>query len=228
MKSIASCSFRTKLCWSWAKSTTARTNRSSSRKKSCRSKTLPVVTPNRSTCASTPPASRPNYSKPPASWPPPIRAIARRRVIRRRHLLRESGPQPARARPTCLGAKRQRGFGQRDRLKSRRSSSGPAKPFVVSPQERLLFRQQGLAVPERGAPGHQFAEFFVVLAGEEERGPFAQAAEVLPGRFERGLGGFFAPAPAQFDAQRSEEHTSELQSRLHLVCRLLLEKKKKN
>src|SRR2546422_6133838 len=27
---------------------------------------------------------------------------------------------------------------------------------------------------------------------------------------------------------RSEEHTSELQSRLHLVCRLLLEKKKKH
>src|SRR3989449_8187906 len=27
-------------------------------------------------------------------------------------------------------------------------------------------------------------------------------------------------------AERSEEHTSELQSRLHLVCRLLLEKKK--
>src|SRR5687768_17999448 len=29
------------------------------------------------------------------------------------------------------------------------------------------------------------------------------------------------------DSARSEEHTSELQSRLHLVCRLLLEKKKK-
>src|SRR2546422_3280972 len=29
------------------------------------------------------------------------------------------------------------------------------------------------------------------------------------------------------DPERSEEHTSELQSRLHLVCRLLLEKKKK-
>src|SRR5687768_18215255 len=29
-----------------------------------------------------------------------------------------------------------------------------------------------------------------------------------------------------FHAFRSEEHTSELQSRLHLVCRLLLEKKK--
>src|SRR3989449_3675829 len=30
-----------------------------------------------------------------------------------------------------------------------------------------------------------------------------------------------------FASGRSEEHTSELQSRLHLVCRLLLEKKKK-
>src|SRR2546422_2928567 len=34
--------------------------------------------------------------------------------------------------------------------------------------------------------------------------------------------------PAQNPPERSEEHTSELQSRLHLVCRLLLEKKKKN
>src|SRR2546422_7215289 len=47
------------------------------------------------------------------------------------------------------------------------------------------------------------------------------------------------PSPARFNIRpdgtspflgtnyRSEEHTSELQSRLHLVCRLLLEKKKK-
>src|SRR5687768_18277519 len=34
-------------------------------------------------------------------------------------------------------------------------------------------------------------------------------------------------AGQQVNVQRSEEHTSELQSRLHLVCRLLLEKKKK-
>src|SRR2546429_4244299 len=33
-------------------------------------------------------------------------------------------------------------------------------------------------------------------------------------------------APGAGRARRSEEHTSELQSRLHLVCRLLLEKKK--
>src|SRR3989449_1375609 len=38
----------------------------------------------------------------------------------------------------------------------------------------------------------------------------------------------FGPRPrAPADHGRSEEHTSELQSRLHLVCRLLLEKKKK-
>src|SRR2546429_1735761 len=33
-------------------------------------------------------------------------------------------------------------------------------------------------------------------------------------------------APFTTPPRRSEEHTSELQSRLHLVCRLLLEKKK--
>src|SRR2546422_2001858 len=35
------------------------------------------------------------------------------------------------------------------------------------------------------------------------------------------------PLWARWWFMRSEEHTSELQSRLHLVCRLLLEKKKK-
>src|ERR1041385_9443333 len=39
--------------------------------------------------------------------------------------------------------------------------------------------------------------------------------------------GFFRlVAPMRMSCSRSEEHTSELQSRLHLVCRLLLEKKK--
>src|SRR5207253_3820774 len=35
-------------------------------------------------------------------------------------------------------------------------------------------------------------------------------------------------SPIGTRARRSEEHTSELQSRGHLVCRLLLEKKKQN
>src|SRR3712207_6896356 len=36
-----------------------------------------------------------------------------------------------------------------------------------------------------------------------------------------------SPLPGRRVAPRSEEHTSELQSRQYLVCRLLLEKKKK-
>src|SRR2546422_11365322 len=43
-----------------------------------------------------------------------------------------------------------------------------------------------------------------------------------PGGLDRGGVQHLLPGRA-----RSEEHTSELQSRLHLVCRLLLEKKKK-
>src|SRR5213078_5348678 len=35
------------------------------------------------------------------------------------------------------------------------------------------------------------------------------------------------PCSSRAPSLRSEEHTSELQSRAHLVCRLLLEKKKK-
>src|SRR2546422_3910725 len=42
------------------------------------------------------------------------------------------------------------------------------------------------------------------------------------GRYALFCGGRFSGV----DRWRSEEHTSELQSRLHLVCRLLLEKKK--
>src|SRR2546422_2982233 len=41
------------------------------------------------------------------------------------------------------------------------------------------------------------------------------------------VGGDFEPPRTPVETTlRSEEHTSELQSRLHLVCRLLLEKKK--
>src|SRR5687768_18101815 len=40
------------------------------------------------------------------------------------------------------------------------------------------------------------------------------------------VGAAAAHAALAAHALRSEEHTSELQSRLHLVCRLLLEKKK--
>src|SRR5690606_42151955 len=48
------------------------------------------------------------------------------------------------------------------------------------------------------------------------------ATQLVPGRFAAGLRQLVRPR-----RRRSEEHTSELQSRENLVCRLLLEKKKK-
>src|SRR2546429_3739755 len=58
--------------------------------------------------------------------------------------------------------------------------------------------------------------------------PAGSAAEVRDDhdRELQPLGGVNGHDP--YDIVRSEEHTSELQSRLHLVCRLLLEKKKLN
>src|SRR2546422_8161850 len=56
-----------------------------------------------------------------------------------------------------------------------------------------------------------------VLAGKLQLKPSGNAYDWL------GNGIYFW----EHGQQRSEEHTSELQSRLHLVCRLLLEKKKK-
>src|SRR2546422_7004551 len=66
------------------------------------------------------------------------------------------------------------------------------------------------------APGDTAGERFLAVARREAAG---QIEFRLPGRARLEL----RAAPQQ----RSEEHTSELQSRLHLVCRLLLEKKKK-
>src|SRR2546429_717832 len=56
--------------------------------------------------------------------------------------------------------------------------------------------------------------------GSRELGDRARAPPTLVRRLHQ--------AEDQQQHPRSEEHTSELQSRLHLVCRLLLEKKKKN
>src|SRR3989442_9957678 len=49
----------------------------------------------------------------------------------------------------------------------------------------------------------------------------------VSGRLIRSLETNALPRNREQEATRSEEHTSELQSRPHLVCRLLLEKKKK-
>src|SRR2546422_3248395 len=64
----------------------------------------------------------------------------------------------------------------------------------------------------------------LVLAGVRQRDR-ATRQRVRDRRHQGRCGQEELSVPQRHD--RSEEHTSELQSRLHLVCRLLLEKKKK-
>src|SRR5947199_7399047 len=71
---------------------------------------------------------------------------------------------------------------------------------------------RGCNRPERRERSHRAQQHFCAAAG------FNRPAAVLPGDHIRKA----TPVPI-----RSEEHTSELQSLRHLVCRLLLEKKKK-
>src|SRR2546429_138283 len=70
----------------------------------------------------------------------------------------------------------------------------------------------------------------VLMRGGTSRGPYFLASDLPadPGRRDAVLlSDMGSPHSLQVDGiGRSEEHTSELQSRLHLVCRLLLEKKK--
>src|SRR5439155_10807627 len=58
-----------------------------------------------------------------------------------------------------------------------------------------------------------------------ERSPVRTA---LLAAARRGVAGLLTTDHGSIHCERSEEHTSELQSRGHLVCRLLLEKKKMN
>src|SRR3989449_10232623 len=79
------------------------------------------------------------------------------------------------------------------------------------------------AVAARGAPADSFVmEVRTVLADFGRKSPIDARLDdsivIHPGRTDTII---------KIEVTRSEEHTSELQSRLHLVCRLLLEKKKK-
>ena len=62
----------------------------------------------------------------------------------------------------------------------------------------------------------------------EDRRPEARIPETAIGVDGRGTDGRERLQVMDHAADRSEEHTSELQSLTNLVCRLLLEKKKKN
>src|SRR5690606_39369693 len=91
------------------------------------------------------------------------------------------------------------------------SSSPPRPPSRTRCPYTTLFRSGAVmagADPQRIGQALTLLEHAVIGAIEEVLQRAAHIAEVLGG------------------AERSEEHTSELQSRENLVCRLLLEKKK--
>src|SRR5687768_17782689 len=75
-----------------------------------------------------------------------------------------------------------------------------------------LFRSAGRGPPSRCHHAREHAEHAGPEGLEQLVLLHAPHARLAPSGWRRGLA-------------RSEEHTSELQSRLHLVCRLLLEKK---
>src|SRR2546422_7841305 len=77
--------------------------------------------------------------------------------------------------------------------------------------------------------GVHYVDFSVAVAVARERNHTVgrPSGVAIVSRAVRGAGGARTVAVHYIDLLRSEEHTSELQSRLHLVCRLLLEKKKK-
>src|SRR2546422_8548325 len=75
-----------------------------------------------------------------------------------------------------------------------------------------LFRSPGVFPAQRDA---------------ERRGRLGPSGELRLQRYQLGDAVRLGDPSRRLHHLRSEEHTSELQSRLHLVCRLLLEKKKK-
>src|SRR3712207_7853895 len=77
-----------------------------------------------------------------------------------------------------------------------------------------LFRSSGSARPRCPRPGGRAAT--------------RRRASSTVSPLARGGGGGLRQLDPEPAAARSEEHTSELQSRQYLVCRLLLEKKNKN
>src|SRR5574337_1804601 len=75
--------------------------------------------------------------------------------------------------------------------------------------------------------GHAHAIYDHIMQPEVTPGAADEIAEAAIARAQSKARLWAAPDGARYLEVRSEEHTSELQSPLNLVCRLLLEKKKK-
>src|SRR2546422_5954291 len=90
---------------------------------------------------------------------------------------------------------------------------------------RLVAASIGVAMPADPSHHGYISEHHSYGQNEVTSGEYAE--DLAASMLATVLGVPFDPEKAWDERRRSEEHTSELQSRLHLVCRLLLEKKKK-
>src|SRR2546422_8389448 len=92
-------------------------------------------------------------------------------------------------------------------------------PDVIVRNEKRMLQEAVDALFDNGRRGR-------VLRGTNNR-PLKSLSDTLKGKQGRFRQNLLGKRVDYSGRSRSEEHTSELQSRLHLVCRLLLEKKKK-
>src|SRR2546429_8466586 len=109
-------------------------------------------------------------------------------------------------------------LGNHDRVVERRLR----EPTPIVCLQRLARRSLELITGPAEQRGAHLCQF---LAAQRLRVGRIKAPREL--RIENVQRALIAPARRRATRIQSEEHTSELQSRLHLVCRLLLEKKKK-
>src|SRR5687768_17991908 len=95
---------------------------------------------------------------------------------------------------------------------------------MAAPHVYTLSLHDALPIYERRAKAILYAAFDIE-EDPAERGAAALERAYATLGLAAGAGWEEVRAAYRGLARRSEEHTSELQSRLHLVCRLLLEKK---
>src|SRR5207253_9697282 len=100
------------------------------------------------------------------------------------------------------------------------SPHSPPTPQLSTFPYTTLFRSQVAGLLERAQAASQMKSEFLANMSHEIRTPINAIAGFTSLTLRTEL------TARQAGYLRSEEHTSELQSRGHLVCRLLLEKKK--
>src|SRR3989475_2171485 len=97
--------------------------------------------------------------------------------------------------------------------------------FFVAPREPATVDRSG--VPTTPLNERYTFHSFVIGKSNELAAAAAHAVGEAPGKTYNPLFIYGATGLGKTHLMRSEEHTSELQSQSNLVCRLLLEKKKK-